>query len=145
MTCAHQSIESEDRKMKITSFNPMIVTKHPEDVITFFEALGFERRHLKTGINGKDISSVNMCYTGEDGQKFHVDVVAASAPLPRDISAIRMNVRDFDEAYQMLAEKGFTNAQGEKITETGSSKATMMFAPSGFAINVVEHIRKEDK
>lgn len=128
--------------MKITSFNPLIVTKDAEATIALFEALGFERRHMKTGINDKDITSVRMRYTGEDGKVFHVDIT--QAPVPKDITAIRMNVRDFDEAYKMLEEKGFKNAQGEKITHTGSSVATMMIAPSGFAINVGEHIRNHD-
>lgn len=48
--------------MKITSFNPMIVTKKPEEAIALFEALGFERHHHKTGEaegsdNFKDCSS----------------------------------------------------------------------------------------
>ena len=75
----------------------------------------------------------------EDGKVFRVSVT--QAPVPRDIPAISMNVRDFDEAYKLLEEKGFTNAQGGKITDTGSSKATMMVSPSGFAINLSEHIR----
>ena len=129
--------------MTITDFNPCIITKDAESVIALFEALGFERRHTKTGINGKDITSVRMRYTGEDGKIFHVDIT--QAPVPKDITAIRMNVRDFDEAYKMLEEKGFKNAQGDKITNTPSSVATMMISPSGFAINVGEHIRKEDK
>ena len=54
-----------------------------------------------------------------------------------------MNVNDFDEAFEFLTSKGFKNAQGEKITDTGSSKATMMVSPSGFAINLIEHIRKD--
>ena len=128
--------------MKITTFNPMIVTKDPESVIALFEALGFTRRHTKTGINDEDISSVRMRYENEDGKVFHVDV--ASAPVPQDITTIRMNVRDFDEAYKLLEEKGFKNAQGDRITETGSSKSTMMVSPSGFAINVTEHIRKNE-
>ncbi len=128
--------------MKITTFNPMIVTKDPESVIALFETLGFKRRHTKTGINDEDISSVRMRYENEDGKVFHVDV--ASAPVPQDITTIRMNVRDFDEAYKMLEEKGFKNAQGDRITETGSSKSTMMVSPSGFAINVTEHIRKNE-
>lgn len=41
--------------MKITSFNPMIVTNDAESVIALFEALGFECRHKKTGINDTDI------------------------------------------------------------------------------------------
>ena len=128
--------------MTITAFNPCIITKDAESVIALFEALGFERRHTKTGINDEDITSVRMRYTGEDGKVFHVDITQAS--VPKDITAIRMNVRDFDEAYKMLEEKGFKNAQGEKITHTGSSIATMMVSPTGFAINVGEHIRDHE-
>jgi hypothetical protein len=127
--------------MTITSFNPLIVTKDAEAVIALFEALGFERRHTKTGINGH-VTSVSMRYEGEDGKVFHVSV--ASAPVQQDITTIRMNVRDFDEAYKALEAKGFVNAQGDKITETPSSKSTMMVSPSGFSISVSEHIRKED-
>ena len=36
--------------MKITSFNPLIVTKDAESAIKLFEALGFERRHTKDSI-----------------------------------------------------------------------------------------------
>ena len=128
--------------MKITSFNPCIITSDAKSVIALFEALGFERRHTKTGINDEDITSVRMRYENEDGKVFHVDVT--QAPVPRDITSIRMNVRDFEEAHKMLEEKGFKNAQGEKITHTGSSIATMMVAPSGFAINVGEHIREHE-
>lgn len=128
--------------MKITSFNPLIVTKDAENVIKLFEEMGFERRHTKTGINDKDITSVRMRYTGEDGKVFHVDVT--DTPVPQDIATIRMNVRDFDEAYKLLEEKGFKNAQGEKITNTGSSKSTMMVSPSGFSISICEHLRDHE-
>jgi hypothetical protein len=132
----------EEYKMKITTFNPMIVTKDAQSVIALFEAMGFERRHMKTGINDADISSVRMRYTNEDGKVFHVDV--ASAPVPKDITTIRMNIDNFDEAYAMLEEKGFKNAQGDRITETGSSRSTMMIAPSGFSISVSQHIKDHD-
>lgn len=128
--------------MKITSFNPLIVTRDAQSVIALFEALGFERRHTKTGINDEDITSVRMRYENEDGKVFHVDVT--QAPVPQDIASIRMNVRDFDEAYQMLQEKGFRNAQGDRITNTGSSKSTMMVSPSGFSISVSEHLRNHE-
>ena len=127
--------------MTITAFNPCIITKDAESVIALFEALGFERRHTKTGING-EYTAVRMRYTGEDGKVFHVDIT--QAPVPKDITAIRMNVRDFEEAYKMLEEKGFKNAQGNKITNTGSSVSTMMVSPTGFAINIAEHIRDHD-
>lgn len=128
--------------MKITTFNPLIVTKDAESVIALFEALGFERRHMKTGINGKDISSVRMRYTNEDGKTFHVDVT--STPVPQDIATIRMNVDNFDEAYEALEAKGFKNAQGEKITDTGSSRSTMMVSPSGYSISIAQHIKNHD-
>ena len=128
--------------MKITSFNPAIITSDAQSVIALFEALGFERRHTKTGINDKDITSVRMRYENEDGKVFHVDIT--KAPVPKDITAIRMNVRDFDETYKLLEEKGFRNAQGERITDTGSSKSTLMISPSGFSISITEHIRNHD-
>ena len=129
--------------MKITSFNPSIITKNAEETIALFEALGFERRHMKTGIDDRATTSVRMRYTGEDGKVFHVDVT--SAPVAQDITTIRMNIRDFDEAYKMLEEKGFKIVEGGKITDTGSSKSAMMVSPSGYSIIVTEHIRKDEK
>lgn len=127
--------------MKITSFNPLIVTKDAETVIKLFEDLGFERRHTKTGINGEDISDVRMRYENEDGKVFHVDIT--QAPVPQDITTIRMNIDDFDEAYNMLEGKGFKNAQGDKITETGTSRSTMMVSPSGYSISISKHIKND--
>lgn len=123
--------------MKITSFNPLIITKDAAPVIELFEALGFEKRHTKTGINDKDITSVRMRYENEDGKVFHVDVTQADS----EISTIRMNVDNLDEAYEMLKGKGFTNIQGEKITDTGSSRSTMMVSPSGYSISIAQHIK----
>lgn len=127
--------------MKITAFNPLILTKDAEATIALYEALGFERRHTKSGIEG-NVTSVTMRYTGDDGKVFNIDVT--EAPVPQDVTTIRMSVRGFDEAYQLLEERGFKNAQGDKITETGTSKATMMVSPSGIPISLTEHIRKED-
>ena len=41
--------------MKITSFNPLIVTKDAESAIALFEELGFERRHTKQGIGADNV------------------------------------------------------------------------------------------
>ena len=128
--------------MKITAFNPLILTKDAEATIALYEALGFERRHTKSGIEG-NVTSVTMRYTGDDGKVFNIDIT--EAPVPQDVTTIRMSVRGFDEAYQLLEERGFKNAQGDKITETGTSKATMMVSPSGIPISLTEHIRKEDE
>ena len=126
--------------MKITSFNPLIVSSHAEEIIETLEALGFTRKHRKEGIEGttdKDITSVNMV----DANGFRVDVAQADS-MSRDLTAIRMNVRDWDEAYEFLTARGFKNAQVDRTSDTPSSRATLMVSPSGFGINLVEHIRK---
>ena len=127
--------------MKITSFNPLIVTNNSEAAVKLFEDLGFEVRHTKTGINDSDITDFRMRYESEDGKVFHVDI--ADAPVPQDITTIRMNIDDFDEAYNMLEGKGFKNSQGDKITETGTSRSTMMVSPSGYSISISKHIKND--
>ena len=122
--------------MQITRFCPSIISPKAADVIATLEALGFERRHKKEGIN-EDVTSVTM----KNADGFSVIVVQADR-LPQDMTTIQMNVRDFDEAYALLESKGFKNSQGDKITETDSSKSTMMISPSGFTITITEHIRK---
>ena len=122
--------------MQITAFNPLILSVNPDEVIETLEALGFERAHTKTGINDH-VTSIDLKY----GEDFRVDV-AGVTKFPQDMTVIRMNVRDFDEAYNFLISKGFKNIQGDKITETGSSHDTLMISPSGFAIALSEHIRK---
>ena len=127
--------------MTITNFSPLVVTKDAASMIALFEALGFEKRHTKTEINDEDISSTTMKYTTEDGKEFYMTI--SEAPVPQDMASIRMNVRNFDEAYKQFLDNGFKNAQGDRITDTGSSKSTMLIAPSGFTITVAEHIRKD--
>ena len=123
--------------MKVTAFNPLILSKDAKAITELFEALGFEYRHTKTNINDKDITSFDMKLP--DG--FRVDV-AQVEQMPQDMTAIRMNVRDFDEAYEFLTAHGFKNSQGDRITDTGSSKATLMVSPSGYAISLAQHIKK---
>lgn len=64
--------------------------------------------------------------------------------IPRDMTAIRMNVSDFDAAIELLSSHGFKNMRGEgDVIDTGSSKTAVMISPSGFAINVVYHIKNK--
>ena len=124
--------------MKITTFNPQIITKDAEAVVRLFEALGFERRHTKEDIGDLGVAGIRM----KDANGFHLDI-SQSDRLPVDcIAAIRMNVDDFDEAYRLLAEHGFKNFYGDRVVENPSSRSAVMLAPSGFAINLVQHIRK---
>ena len=67
--------------------------------------------------------------------------VTQNEKVPQTITGIRMNVDNFDEAYEFLKSKGFVNTRGDKVTDTGSAKATMMASPSGFMISLIEHIK----
>ena len=124
--------------MKITAFNPLILTNDAQSATDFFEDLGFEHRHRKTGINDKDITAYDM----KDSNGFRVNVTQVDQ-MPQDMTVIRMNVDNFEEAYEKLQSLGFKNAQGDKITDTGSSKATLMVSPSGFGISLSQHIKNK--
>ena len=125
--------------MQIATFNPMILSKNADEIIKLFEELGFERRHQVNNVDDKDISSVRM----KDANGFHVDVARVES-LPQDMTTIRMNVRDFDEAYEFLKAHGFKNARGEDhAVESAHAKSCLMISPSGFSIQLTQHIRKE--
>jgi hypothetical protein len=127
--------------MQITTFNPMILSPKADEVIALFEELGFERRHQKDNIDGKDISTVRM----KDSNGFHVDVARVES-MPKDMTTMRMNVRDFEEAYELLKAHGFKNAKGEDtVVETVHAKSCLMISPSGFSIQLTQHIREEDR
>ena len=52
--------------MQITRFCPSIISPKAADVIATLEALGFERRHKKEGINDKNVTSVTMNMSSGD-------------------------------------------------------------------------------
>ena len=124
--------------MKITAFNPLIIAQEADAIVELFETLGFERRHMKTGINDEDITSIDM----KDANGFRMDVTKVEN-MPRAMTTIRMTVDDFEEAYEFLKARGFINPQGDELTHTGTSKAAMLIAPSGFAISLTQHIKKD--
>lgn len=124
--------------MKITSFNPLIVTKNAEAAIALFEDLGFERRHTNTvESSGHEIVNVSM----KDANGFCVDIAEAGS-IPQDLTIIRMNVDDFDKAYEELLAKGFRNSKGnDQTVDTKTNKSAMMISPSGFAFDLCQHIK----
>ena len=122
--------------MKITSFNPSIITSKFDETVALFEALGFQRAHRQEGIEGKNINSTRM--RNADG--FHVDVTFVEG-VPQDMTQIRMNVDDIEEAVKLLEAKGFVNALG-RIVDQGSSLNAQMRSPSGFMLTVVHDVKK---
>lgn len=125
--------------MKITSFNPLIVTKDAESAIALFEQLGFERRHTKEGISENNVTDVRM----KDANGFHVDVSQGSG----EWTMIRMNVDNLEEAIAFLEARGFHKARhtvANKTIDTGSSKFNIMVSASGFILAVSQHIKDHD-
>ena len=126
--------------VKITTFNPQIITNHLAEVVGLFEALGFEKRHsLDANTGTQDLTSVRM----KDANGFHVDIAEIpETSLPKDLTLIRMNVDDFDEAYAFLTERGFTSPRKGQTVDTKTNKSCMMISPSGFAFDLCQHIKE---
>ena len=128
--------------MKITTFNPFIATSQVDETIKIFETLGFERRHKKEGIEiaYRDDTIIRM----KDANGFFPNVLQSNTETLHDTVGIRINVADFDEAYQTLLQHGFKNAYGDETVDTKTSKAAMMTSPSGFNISIIQHIKKQN-
>ena len=124
--------------MKITTFNPMILTPKADELIRFFEELGFEKRHAPTVETGKGmVTSTRM----KNADGFCIDIAGVDG-LQEDVQIIRMNVDNFEEAYEMLIAKGFENPSGGHFVETAKNKSTLMVSPSGFKFDLCQHIKE---
>ena len=124
--------------MKITSFSPLIMSNDAQSIAKVFEELGFVKQHEK-----KDVADTNHSggFRMKDAEGHDISIAQVDH-VPRDMTAIRMNVSDFDAAIELLSSHGFKNMRGEgDVIDTGSSKTAVMISPSGFAINVVYHIK----
>ena len=122
--------------MKITSFNPLIVTKDADSAVALFEALGFEKRHIKEGISENNATDIRM----KNADGFHVDVSQGTG----EWTMIRINVDDLEEAIALLEARGFHKARHEaanKTIDTGSSRINIMVSPSGTIFAVSQHIK----
>ena len=126
--------------MKITTFNPQIITKYAEPVVELFEQLGFVKRHDQKDIGELNGEGIRM----RDENGFYIDIAQTdSEMLPAEaMASIRMNVDDFDEAYKMFISRGFKNIYGDHAIETKTSRSALLIAPSGFSINLIQHIKK---
>lgn len=122
--------------MKITGFRPLIVTMDQENVTKVFEELGFEKIHTKTDVEGGE----NVTFAMKDANGNSVNITNSNN-MPRDLTAISINVDNLEEAYDFFIGKGFVDPRGGKITETSSSKATLLFSPSGYAVSISEHLK----
>ena len=121
--------------MKITNFSPILITSEDKSFISLFEELGFKPEHTKEEIDQGKVTAFTL--KDESGNYMTI----ASAPVPKDMLAIRMNVDNFKEAYEFLKSKGFVNSRGDELEDTGNSISAYMVSPKGFAINLCQHIK----
>ena len=122
--------------MKITTFNPLIITRDAESAIQVFEAMGFERRHTKEGIGETQVTDVRMKHPNG----YYVDIANGDG----EYTMIRMNVDDFDETVEFLLAHGFRKPRHErasKTVDTGSSQYTMLVSPSGYIMAISQHFK----
>ncbi len=123
--------------MKITTFNPEIITNDAAPVIKLFEELGFKQTHHKTNVGGINVTVTRM----KDANGNHVDVVD-DPYVKKDNSLIRMNVDEYGEAYELLTDHGFKNIKyNEEAVFTEHAKQARMISPSGFEIDLCHHIK----
>ncbi|MBQ3418311.1 MAG: hypothetical protein IJH32_10840 [Ruminococcus sp.] len=125
--------------MKITTFNPMIITRDPEPTIELFEKLGFKQHHVKQNISEIKTTDVRM----KDENGFYVDIAQGDG----EYTMIRVNVDNFDEAIEFFMSHGFRKPHHErahKTVDTGSSRYTMVVSPSGYILAVSQHIKDND-
>lgn len=127
--------------MKITTFDPIIVTSKADSVISVFESLGFEKTHAPLTLTEHgEVQTVRMKHP----EGYHVDVASSARDIAQDETIIRMNVDNFEEAYDILIKHGFENTRGDKTLDTKSATAATMVSPSGFRIALVKHIKDHD-
>ena len=122
--------------MKITTFNPLIITRDPDAAIELFEKLGFKQHHVKQNISEIKTTDVRM----KDENGFYVDIAQGDG----EYTMIRVNVDDFDEAIEFFMSHGFRKPNHErahKTVDTGSSRYTMVVSPSGYILAVSQHIK----
>ena len=123
--------------MKITGFNPSILTSNPDDLIRLFEDLGFEKSHSDDAEEGIVRGSARMKY-----KDFRLDITSTDR-FPKDKTLIRMNVDDIEEAYKLLQSHGFRNAMGDGvIIEAEHFRGAHMAAQSGLEIMVMQHRKR---
>jgi len=124
--------------MKITGFNPQILTTDVDAIIALFQELGFVQTHNKVENTDIEFSSHRM--KNEGG--FHIDIVEVPA-LQQTVSAIRINVDDYDEAIEFFKAHGYRESEGFAPSTTASSKYAYLLSPTGTIIDVCKHIKKQ--
>jgi len=121
--------------MNVNSLYPTIVTENPEQTIRFFNNFGFEQKHdAHTLFN----SHVYILSNGDMEIEIVEQLKDSPISLPLGLFGLRMNVKDIDEAYNELKEKGCTIVRPP--FETALGKNMMLQDEQGINITLIQHI-----
>lgn len=119
--------------MKIKKFVPVVFTNDASGLVAQFEALGFEKKHVKDGSD--TTTAISYVMQDAEGHGFH----AVQAPgFPQTFAGISLMVDDFNEAVEEFTKLGYTNIQ-KGSSDTGSSVATVLRSPEGLFVSVSQH------
>ena len=95
-----------------------------DELIKLFEELGFEKRHVKTGLNDEGITNVRM----RDADGFHVDISAVER-IPQDMTSIRMNVDSFEEPRNFLPQRALRTFREIKWENRRPQRVRVLYRP----------------
>ena len=73
----------------------------------------------------------------------YIDIVNSDF-LPQDLTEIRINVDDLEEACSIFTAHGFQNTRGDATVDLKTSKTAVMRSPSGCMISLVKHLKEND-
>jgi len=123
--------------MNVKSLYPIIVTDNPEETISFYEGLGFSRKHNMAAPAGPHVYVLN---NGD----MEIEIIENPKNGPMNFTpglyGFRMNVNDIDEAFNELKEKGCTIVTPP--IETAVGKNMMIRDDQGINITLIQHIKK---
>lgn len=122
--------------MEIRAFRPIVFTNDSSNIISQFNKLGFESKHVK------DLSAEHGVVTDvlKDAAG-HSVITVQGAGFPQTFTGIALGVDDFDAAMKEFAEMGYVNIRAEGAADTGSSVVTLLRSPEGLFVSVAQHIK----
>ena len=124
--------------MKVTGFFPVILCKDLEAGLKEYEAMGFERKHTTDNYAMK---SYVMDVNGNRVEIFTSELDVFD--VPDGYYAMRINVRDFEEAVEFLGTKGYKLFMGPWENEV--ARVGILSDDEGRKIFLYRHYRKEER
>ena len=129
--------------MKVTSYFPEIFVKDMDQAVaSYVNDLGFTVKHRQE--NGD-----NKYYILKNEYGDRIALVSFPDDTVREgLYAMRMNVRDIDEAIEYFLVRGYRNPgsvrRGGRLDIHGHARYEMMVSPEGVYVDIIEHQQDND-